>query len=207
VELVLSEGEDDDSILGIDPTGELNLTELAPGDADAFVIGTLRLMVVADLENEFGFDLDDDFFVDYEQEPVLILSQIGMESDEPIEDLAAEEEPAEEVTGDQTVVDVIVNSENHTILEEAVQTAGLVEALNNPDATFTIFAPTDEAFANALEQLGMTQEELLNDTETLTSILQYHVVQGEELFAADISEGLQEIETLGGEILSFDLSD
>ena len=43
---------------------------------------------------------------------------------------------------------------------------------------YTVFAPTDEAFAAALEALGLTAEELLADTETLTAILAYHVVPG-----------------------------
>jgi transforming growth factor-beta-induced protein len=44
---------------------------------------------------------------------------------------------------------------------------------------FTVFAPTDAAFAAALEALGVSAEDLLADTETLTQILLYHVVPGE----------------------------
>ena len=52
------------------------------------------------------------------------------------------------VTSNQstTVVDVVVNSENHTTLEEAIVAAGLVETLSG-DGPFTVFAPTDDAFA------------------------------------------------------------
>ena len=46
------------------------------------------------------------------------------------------------------------------------------------DGPVTVFAPTDDAFAAALEALGITAEELLADTENLTSILTYHVVAG-----------------------------
>jgi uncharacterized surface protein with fasciclin (FAS1) repeats len=44
---------------------------------------------------------------------------------------------------------------------------------------FTVFAPTDEAFAAALEALGVSAEDLLADTEALTEILLYHVAPGE----------------------------
>jgi basic membrane protein A len=57
----------------------------------------------------------------------------------------------------------------------AADAAGLVETLTD-GGPFTVFAPTDEAFAAALEDLGLTAEELLADTDTLTSILLYHVV-------------------------------
>ena len=60
----------------------------------------------------------------------------------------------------------------------AVEAAGLTETLSGP-GPFTVFAPTDEAFAAALESLGLTAEELLADTATLTSILTYHVIAGE----------------------------
>jgi transforming growth factor-beta-induced protein len=43
---------------------------------------------------------------------------------------------------------------------------------------FTVFAPTDAAFAAALEALGVTAEDLLADTALLTSVLSYHVVPG-----------------------------
>lgn len=64
-----------------------------------------------------------------------------------------------------------------TILLAALETAGLVEALNNPDDELTVFAPTDAAFAAALETLGITAEELLA-SEDLPAILTYHVAPG-----------------------------
>ncbi|MEZ5297163.1 MAG: fasciclin domain-containing protein [Ilumatobacteraceae bacterium] len=59
-----------------------------------------------------------------------------------------------------------------------MQAAGLVETLSG-EGELTVFAPTDAAFADALEALGLTADELLADTDTLTSILTYHVVPGE----------------------------
>jgi len=76
-----------------------------------------------------------------------------------------------------TVVDIAAETEGFSTLVAAVQAAGLVDALSGA-GPFTVFAPTDDAFAAALEALGLTAEELLADTETLTDILTYHVVPG-----------------------------
>ena len=94
-----------------------------------------------------------------------------------------------------TVVDVIVNSEDHTLLEAAVGAAGLVDALSG-EGPFTVFAPTDEAIVALTEALEITAEELLA-LPNLGDILQYHVV-GASAYAADLSDG-QMIETLVGE--------
>ena len=64
-----------------------------------------------------------------------------------------------------------------TVLLAALETAGLVDALNG-DGPFTVFAPTDAAFADLLEALDITAEELLA-REDLGDILLYHVVSGE----------------------------
>ncbi len=92
-----------------------------------------------------------------------------------------------------TVVDVIVNSENHNTLEAAVVAAGLVETLNGA-GPFTIFAPTDAAFA-ALP--AGTVETLLKDPSgDLTKILLYHAV-GAKARSTDLSNG-QSIATIHG---------
>lgn len=98
------------------------------------------------------------------------------------DDEMAEDEMAEEGPG--TIVDVAVGAGSFETLVAAVQAAGLVETLSG-DGPFTVFAPTDEAFAAALDALGLTAEELLGDTETLTAILTYHVVAG-AVPAADV---------------------
>ncbi|MBQ0943938.1 fasciclin domain-containing protein [Ideonella sp. 4Y16] len=62
-----------------------------------------------------------------------------------------------------------------TILVEALQAAGLVSALQ-ADGPFTVFAPTDAAFAALLTELGVTKAALLANTTLLTQVLTYHVV-------------------------------
>ena len=99
----------------------------------------------------------------------------------PAETMAPETTAAEELG---TIVDVAIAAGDFTTLVAAVQAAGLVETLSG-EGPFTVFAPTDEAFAAALEALGLTAEELLADTALLTSVLTYHVVAGKVL-AADV---------------------
>nr|NIR35072.1 fasciclin domain-containing protein [Actinomycetota bacterium]NIS30008.1 fasciclin domain-containing protein [Actinomycetota bacterium]NIT94806.1 fasciclin domain-containing protein [Actinomycetota bacterium]NIU18473.1 fasciclin domain-containing protein [Actinomycetota bacterium]NIU64519.1 fasciclin domain-containing protein [Actinomycetota bacterium] len=59
-----------------------------------------------------------------------------------------------------TIVDVAVADGSFTTLVAAVTAAGLVETLSG-DGPFTVFAPTDDAFAAALDALGLTADELL----------------------------------------------
>jgi uncharacterized surface protein with fasciclin (FAS1) repeats len=104
---------------------------------------------------------------------------------------------------EDTVLDIAAGSEEFSTLTAAVEAAGLQEALSDPAATLTVFAPTNEAFEAALASLGLTAEELLADTETLTSVLTYHVL-GTTVTSTDIaSAGVEEIpvDTLSGEEL------
>ena len=96
-----------------------------------------------------------------------------------------------------TIVDVAVGAGDFTVLVAAVTAAGLVETLSGP-GPFTVFAPTDAAFAEALEALDMTAEQLLADTETLTTILTYHVVSGKVLAADVVTLDGQDVETVAG---------
>ena len=93
-----------------------------------------------------------------------------------------------------TVVDIIVNSDNHTLLEAAVLEADLAGTLSG-DGPFTVFAPTDAAVLALAQALQITAEELLG-LPNLTEILLYHVVSGQAL-STDLSDG-QSITTLQG---------
>jgi uncharacterized surface protein with fasciclin (FAS1) repeats len=79
------------------------------------------------------------------------------------------------------IVDTAVASGSFTTLVTAVQAAGLVETLKG-EGPFTVFAPTDAAFAALPEG---TLESLLADIPALTDILLYHVVPG-KVMAADV---------------------
>lgn len=78
--------------------------------------------------------------------------------------------------GEKDIVDIAVENGSFTTLVAAVQQAELVDALK-AEGPYTVFAPTDEAFAALLEETGMTAEELLA-AESLADILLYHVVAG-----------------------------
>ena len=74
----------------------------------------------------------------------------------------------------KTIVDVAIAAGKFKTLVTAVQAAGLVETLKGP-GPFTVFAPTDEAFAKLPPG---TVEALLKDKAKLAAILTYHVVSG-----------------------------
>ena len=84
----------------------------------------------------------------------------------------------EETTAEADIVATAQAAGDFTTLAAALEAAGLVETLQG-EGPYTVFAPTDAAFEAALTDLGLTADELLADTETLSSILLYHVVEGE----------------------------
>jgi uncharacterized surface protein with fasciclin (FAS1) repeats len=79
------------------------------------------------------------------------------------------------------IVDTAVGAGSFNTLVTAVQTAGLVETLKG-EGPFTVFAPTDEAFAKLP---AGTVDALLKDKEKLKKILLYHVVSG-NVMAKDV---------------------
>ena len=83
-----------------------------------------------------------------------------------------------------TIVGLAAGDSRFSILVEAVTAAGLVDTLNGT-GPFTVFAPTNDAFAALLGELGLTKEALLANTALLTSVLTYHVVPG-ALRASDV---------------------
>ncbi|SDU35621.1 fasciclin domain-containing protein [Halopseudomonas salegens] len=99
------------------------------------------------------------------------------------------------------IVDTAVAAGSFNTLVTAVEAAGLVDTLKG-DGPFTVFAPTDEAFA-AIPADDL--EALLNDQEALTAVLTYHVVAG-KVMAEDVV-GLSSAETVQGQSLTIDSSD
>jgi len=81
----------------------------------------------------------------------------------------------------ENIVETAIHAGSFKTLVTAVQAAGLVETLSGP-GPFTIFAPTDAAFAKLPKG---TVESLLKDKAKLTGILTYHVVPG-KVMAADV---------------------
>ena len=123
--------------------------------------------------------------------------------EETVEEVVEVVETPAPVEAPKTVVDIAVGSADHTTLVTAVTAAGLVETLSGA-GPFTIFAPTNAAFA-ALP--AGTVESLLTpeSKDKLTSILTYHVVAGNVL-AANLTDG-QKVATLNGQELTVSIKD
>lgn len=100
------------------------------------------------------------------------------------------------------IVDTAVAAGQFNTLVAAVQAAGLVETLKS-EGPFTVFAPTDAAFAALPEG---TVETLLKpeNKEMLVAILTYHVVAG-KVMAADVASG--EVPTVNGQTATVEVSE
>lgn len=119
--------------------------------------------------------------------------------------IAEETEEMEEATTpeetEMNIVEVASAAGNFSTLVTAIQAAGLEETLSG-EGPFTVFAPTDEAFA-ALP--AGTLDSLLEDKEALTKVLTYHVASGEYM-AADVVE-MSSITTIEGSTLPVNTTD
>ncbi len=91
------------------------------------------------------------------------------------------------VVVNETVADIAIDSPDHTTLVAAVIEARLLPALTNPWSSLTVFAPTDDAFADALTALGISAGDLLASPD-LSNILLYHVL-GAEVLSGDLTNG------------------
>lgn len=101
-----------------------------------------------------------------------------------------------------TIVDVAVADGRFTTLVAALQAAGLDGTLDDENAEFTVFAPTDDAF-NLLGQDAI--DSLLADTETLTDILTYHVLSGEVDASHAITLAGSTVEMVNGDSIGLSL--
>lgn len=104
---------------------------------------------------------------------------------------------------DRTLVQIAQGNPDFSILVEAVVAAGLVETLSSP-GPFTVFAPTNGAFAALLDELKVTKEQLLTNKPLLTAVLTYHVLGGQRVLAGDLKDGLAAA-TVNGQPIVFDL--
>jgi uncharacterized surface protein with fasciclin (FAS1) repeats len=102
-----------------------------------------------------------------------------------------------------SIVDIALATEDLTTLVSAVTAAGLVETLADETATFTVFAPTNAAFAAVGEE---TLNALLADTEALTNVLLYHVVSGAAIDSITATAALgQMVEMANGDSVTVDI--
>ncbi len=108
----------------------------------------------------------------------------------------------DEVVIKTTIVDAAVSNGDFTTLVAALQATGLDTTLADTDSTFTVFAPTDDAFA----LLGQdTINALLADTATLSDILTYHVITGEVNATTAISLAGTTVDMVNGDAIGLSL--
>lgn len=111
-----------------------------------------------------------------------------------------------------TAADFIRASTDFTILESVLETTNMMATMEGADPV-TVFAPTDDAFTVLAQRLNITMDELLGDTAALTTIMQFHVLDGNfptsDLVTAFGSQddNVLELTTLGGEELTLQATD
>jgi uncharacterized surface protein with fasciclin (FAS1) repeats len=95
-----------------------------------------------------------------------------------------------------SIVDIALSNPELTTLVAALQAADLVDTLADETATFTVFAPTDEAFTALGDDTIAT---LLSDTESLTDVLLYHIVGGAAADSIDATSRYGDVLTMANE--------
>ncbi len=102
-----------------------------------------------------------------------------------------------------SIFDAAQDSEEFTTLVAALEATGLDETLDDLTTSYTVFAPTDDAFALLGEE---TINNLLADTDTLSSILTYHVIAGRVDAQTAIGLAGSTVETVNGQNIALSLN-
>ena len=109
------------------------------------------------------------------------------------------------VVAQDTVVDIAVGNEDFSTLVKALKAADLVGALNS-EGPFTVFAPTNDAFAK-IDSKTLNSLLEVENKKSLANILTYHVISG-KIVASDVvaalkkGNGLVELTALNGQVIS-----
>ncbi len=139
---------------------------------------------IVETDGGFGIDTDDDGVAD------ALITTTDIQASNGLVHLIDAVLVPEELEEDLflNVVELVVENDDLTVLEDAVLAAELDGTLSDEDMEFTVFAPTDAAFEQLLNDTGLTQEELLA-SEDLDEILLYHVL-GSAVYSGALSDGL-----------------
>ncbi|MEM7172489.1 MAG: fasciclin domain-containing protein [Pseudomonadota bacterium] len=117
---------------------------------------------------------------------------------------AGTQEAAAPAAPEKDIVDTAVSADDFNTLVAAVQAAELVETLKG-DGPFTVFAPTDEAFAKL--PAGTVENLLLPENkDQLIAVLTYHVIPG-KVMSGDIAGKKLDVNTVQGSAISVDATD
>jgi uncharacterized surface protein with fasciclin (FAS1) repeats len=130
----------------------------------------------------------------------LVAAACSSDDDSTGGDSAAPSAPAQ--ADEETITEIVAGNEDFSTLLAAVEAADLGETLSG-EGPFTVFAPTDEAFA-ALPEGTLDELLLPENKDQLASILTYHVVPA-EVPASAVESG--EVTTVNGQIITIDATD
>ena len=142
-------------------------------------------------------EMSDDEMSDDEMSDDDMSDDDNMTEDEMSDDMTDEDMTGDGMEAMNDLMSVIVGQGDLTVLDELVHAAGLQDTLHD-DGPFTVFAPSDAAFAAYGNAMGITTEELAADVDTLTALLTAHIVDGTD--DADMVMGMdgQSFTTLAG---------
>jgi uncharacterized surface protein with fasciclin (FAS1) repeats len=184
---VVSGSVDSSQVVGLQSAGTVSGNDVAVAVENGNVFVGGATVVTPDIQTSNGII----HVIDQVIVPQSILEQLE----------AAMTETETEAMGPGSIAEVAAEAGGFTTLLAAVEAAGLAETLMG-EGPFTVFAPTDEAFAALPEG---TVEGLLEDIPALTDILLYHVVAG-EVYAADVVE-LSSATTVQGSDVTITIED
>ena len=102
-----------------------------------------------------------------------------------------------------TITDIAETTEGFGILYAALDAAGL-DGVFDGKRNFTVFAPTDDAFEDLLDDLGIDAGDLLGDKDLLVAVLSYHVTRGDRNAASVLGAGA--LKMLDGNITSIEVT-
>ncbi len=189
------DGESVPTLLGEDATISISVTD------EGVVLNDSINVITTDIEADNG--------VIHVIDGVLVP---GSDNDESMEDDMSEDSMDEEMMSN-TIADIVVaatetEGAEFTVLLAAISAADptILEALSDPDASLTVFAPTDAAFVALLEALEMDAETLLADTDLLNTVLQYHVLDGAVMAETVLTLNGESVPTLLGEDATISIS-
>ena len=170
------------------------ITLAACGDDDSSTDTAAPVETTAD--DEMSDDMDDEMSDDMDDE-------MSDDMDDEMSD-DMDDEMSDDMDDEMSMNDVmsrIIERDDLTVLDDAIHAAGLEDTLHT-GGPFTVFAPTDEAFAAYLGEMGMTADDVFADVDALILLLQAHVVDGTDDAAMVMDMDGQSFTTLAGNDLT-----
>jgi uncharacterized surface protein with fasciclin (FAS1) repeats len=165
-------------VLAACASGDESATDTASAPADVATSEVASEPMEEEMSSEMASDMS---------------SEMAM-SECQLEPLPSEGAGSADMMAEEPAATAASGNPNLSTLVQAVEAAGLVDTLNS-EGPFTIFAPANCAF-EAIPEADLNA--LLADTDALTNVLTYHVVQGEALASTDLV-GMDSVTTVQGE--------